>query len=208
MPYTAITPFRTAVQRIVERPYPRLKDPAMAGAFLDFRYRGVVTTGVVTDTDRDPVTFTPDTVGSYTIAEFTYDSLPEVNWKDTVEALDYQGGDANNPAAKFDPKEKFISVIELPDGVQGNYLSGRPRGRLEVTEQLDLWHPWRVAVDDLADYICHRLDGRSIQLIDESTGLPAPGIGTISVGVRSVVPTEAGSRMVRLSQRFIVSGHD
>ena len=110
--------------------------------------------------------------------------------------------------ARFDPGEEFISVIELPDGVQGNYLSGRPRGRLEVTEQIDLWHPWRVAVDDLADYICHRLDGRSIQLIDEVTKLPAPGIGTIRVGVRSVVPTEAGSRMVWLSQRFMVTGHD
>ena len=55
--------------------------------------------------------------------------------------LDYQGGDANNPEAKFDPGEEFVSVTELPDGVQGNYLSGRPRGRLEVTEQIDLWHP-------------------------------------------------------------------
>ena len=31
------------------------------------------------------------------------------------------------------------------------------------------------------------------------------GIGTIRVGVRSVLPIEAGSRMVRLSQRFMVT---
>ena len=62
-----------------------------------------------------------------------------------------------------------------------------------------------MAVDDLADYICHRLDGRSIQLTDGNDILP--GIGTIRVGVRSVVQ-EAGSRMWRLSQRFSVSGHD
>ena len=156
-----------------------------------------------------PPNFNPsDSVsGPYTIATFDYGDPYIADWT-LIGVLDYQGGDANNPTARFDPGEEFISVIELPDGVQGNYLSGRPRGRLEVTEQIDLWHPWRVAVDDLADYICHRLDGRSIQLIDEVTKLPAPGIGTIRVGVRSVVPIESGSRMVRLSQRFMVTGHD
>ena len=198
MPYTAITPFRTAVQRIVKYPQPRPKDPDMAGAFLDFRYRGLATKTNSDGADIDP--------RDYTIATFTYNGSRIADWT-LIGVLDYQGGDANNPTARFDPGEEFISVTELPDGVQGNYLSGRPRGRLEVTEQIDLWHPWRVAVDDLADYICHRLDGRSIQLIDEVTKLPAPGIGTIRVGVRSVVQ-EASSRMWRLSQRFIVSGHD
>ena len=211
MPYTAITPFRTAVMNLVAKPYPRPADPAPsipdggeARRRLEFRYRGTVATYLAGDTS---VPANPKT-DPYTVARFTYDNgLHIADWT-YVEGLDYQGGDANNPEATFGPDKEFISVIELPDGVQGNYLSGRPRGRLEVTEQIDLWHPWRVAVDDLADYICHRLDGRSIQLIDEVTKLPAPGIGTISVGVRSVVPTEAGSRMVRLSQRFIVSGHD
>ena len=81
--------------------------------------------------------------------------------------------------------KEFISVTELPDGVQGNYLSGRPRGRLEVTEQIDLWHPWRVAVDDLADYICHRLDGRSIQLTDltaTATSCPALAPSALACG--------------------------
>ena len=46
------------------------------------------------------------------------------NWS-TVMVLDYQGGDANNPEARFDPGEKFVSVTELPDSSQGHYLSGR-----------------------------------------------------------------------------------
>ena len=213
MPYTAITPFRTAVQRIVENPQPRQPLPDLtripgesAGALLvrrqdsrtatEPRYQGAVATHPNGNPQTDP----------YTIAEFTYDGPRVVVWHGTVKPLDYQGGDANNPEATFGPDKEFISVTELPDGVQGNYLSGRPRGRLEVTEQIDLWHPWRVAVDDLADYICHRLDGRSIQLLDGNRDI-APGIGTIRVGVRSVVQ-EAGSRMWRLSQRFSVSGHD
>ena len=40
MPYTAITPFRTAVQNLVAKPYPRPKDSA--GEYADFRYRGTV----------------------------------------------------------------------------------------------------------------------------------------------------------------------
>ena len=234
MPYTAITPFRTAVQNLVRRPYPRLL-PALdrrpgesvdelqtrreaARIVAEWKYRGrvgFVTVGPIPDPRRtddcdvldDFLVCPSDAIdGTHTIAIFTYDNVPHTADWTYVGVLDYQGGDANNPEAKFDPGEEFISVTELPDGVQGNYLSGRPRGRLEVTEQIDLWHPWRVAVDDLADYICHRLDGRSIQLTDGNDILP--GIGTIRVGVRSVLPIEAGSRMVRLSQRFMVSGHD
>ena len=203
MPYTAITPFRTAVQRLLDNPQPRPDGPA-PDTYIDFRYQGETTK---TNGSGNETPTPPSHQLDYTIAEFTYEGGFVVNWRDPrIEALDYQGGDANNPAAKFDPKEKFISVTELPDGVQGNYLSGRPRGRLEVTEQVDIFHPWRVAVDDLADYICHRLDGRSIQLIDDAGNI-LPGIGTIRVGVRSVVQ-EASSRMWRLSQRFVVSGHD
>ena len=169
MPYTAITPFRTAVQRIVER------DPNTAPP----------------DYPSPSDTFRDGEGRAYT-----------VNWYDPhVEVLDYQGGDANNPEGKRDTKEQFVSVTELPDSSQGHYLSGRPTGRLEVTEQMDIWHQWRVAVDQLADIICRELDGRSIQLADNS------GIGTIRVGVRSVLQ-EASSRMWRLSQRFIVTGHD
>ena len=212
MPYTAITPFRTAVMNLVAKPYPRPADPeagnpsedGSARSRLEFRYQGTVATYTpLIPPNTEPLPLNPKT-DPYTVAEFTYDGRHIADWT-RIGVLDYQGGDANNPETKFGPGEEFVSVTELPDGVQGNYLSGRPRGRLEVTEQIDLWHPWRVAVDDLADYICHRLDGRSIQLTDGNNILP--GIGTIRVGVRSVVQ-EAGSRMWRLSQRFMVSGHD
>ena len=154
MPYTAITPFRTAVQRIVERQQ-----------FIAI-------------------------VDGYT-----------EDWSD-VHVLDYQGGDANNPEGSFGPGEKFVTVVELGDGVQGHYLSGIPRGLLTVTEQVDIYHDYRVAVDDLADILCRELDGRS-----------APGITAIKVGVRSVVldtfppPRGTGTGKWRLSQRFVVSGH-
>ena len=98
-----------------------------------------------------------------------------------------------------DPGEKFISVTELGDGRQGHALHGRPDGRFVVTVQVDIWHPWRVAVDDLADYLCHRLDGRVPPGMEQITSIRA--------GVRSVVQ-EANSRMWRLSQRFTLSAYD
>ena len=133
MPYTAITPFRIAVQRIVERQnttHVRLRTPG------------------------------------YT-----------ENWND-VHVLDYLGRRRQQPSGKLvAPGEKFVlPLTELGDGVQGHYLSGIPRGLLTVTEQVDIYHDYRVAVDDLADILCRELDGRS-----------APGITAIKVGVRSVV---------------------
>ena len=78
MPYTAITPFRHAVQSLLDNPYPR----------LEFHYQGTVATYPDGDPTTDP----------YTIAEFSYEGGFAANWHEPhIGVLDYQGGDANNP---------------------------------------------------------------------------------------------------------------
>ena len=155
MPYSAIDPFREAVERIVCR-----------------------------------------------LAEFDYGSGRVADWQDT-QVLYSQSGDtdykekpASNPDGKFGPDDKFVSVTQLPDGAMGQFLPSRPDGLLRVTMQMDVWHQWRVAAEDLADAVSRGIDG----------GV-APGLASIQSGVRATAydPDEV---KWRVSQRFAVTAYD
>ena len=67
---------------------------------------------------------------------------------------------------------------------------------LRVTMQMDVWHAWRVAAEDLADAVSRVLDG----------GV-APGLASIQSGVRAAAwdPEEV---KWRVSQRFAVTAYD
>ena len=202
MPYNAIDPFREAVERILQYPRPRPADPAPsemddgdARVALEPRYYGTVT---YVNFDDDP----PRKYGRDTVAEFTYPGGLVADWQNT-QVLDYQGGDADykglsaiNPAGKFGPDEQFVSVTQLPDGAMGQFLPSRPDGLLRVTMQMDVWHAWRVAAEDLADAVSRVLDG----------GI-APGLASIQSGVRSTA-YDPGEVKWRVSQRFAVTAYD
>ena len=89
-----------------------------------------------------------------------------------------------------------VSVTQLPDGAMGQFLPSRPDGLLRVTMQIDVWHQWRVAAEDLADAVSRGIDG----------GV-APGLASIQSGVRATAydPDEV---KWRVSQRFAVTAYD
>ena len=214
MPYNAIDPFRATVERILQYPQPRPADPAPnaddngdARIALEPRYYGTVT--FVNNVSFNPgpppvrsyVTSTQK-AGTHTVSEFSYEGGLVADWQNT-QVLDYQGGDADykglsaiNPAGKFGPDEQFVSVTQLPDGAMGQFLPSRPDGLLRVTMQMDVWHAWRVAAEDLADAVSRVLDG----------GV-APGLASIQSGVRATA-YEPGEVKWRVSQRFAITAYD
>ena len=118
-----------------------------------------------------------------------------VDWSD-VYVNYFQGGDPSNPEGKRGPEEQFVSVTQLPDGAMGQFLPSRPDGLLRVTMQMDVWHQWRVAAEDLADAVSRVLDG----------GV-APGLASIQSGVRATA-WEPGEVKWRVSQRFAITAYD
>ena len=124
-------------------------------------------------------------------------SVMPVDWSD-VEVNYLQGADTNNPEGKRDPEKQFVAVTQLPDGAMGHFFYGPPDGLLVVTLQLDVWHQWRVAAEDLADVVSRFLDG---------SVTPGLTLATIRSGVRSTA-YDPGEVKWRVSQRFAVTAYD